>query len=415
MMMMTATGMPNNGEETGLLTPPTVNLAHNSYKIALFYCYTNIDKVKEHVHFQHELCTNTGLLGRIRVSSEGLNGVLSGLEAHLKAYQLDTQRALGIEEIDVKYCSLRTDLAVEVQLFTTLSVRETKEVVTLFESTPADTRQGGDEISKQSYRRRRRNRVKCEQRKEDPASSANDMLLNGFSPAPHLNPKDWNQSLLSHREDAILIDARNAYESRVGHFKVEGIPTLLTNTRKYTSLTDVLLQSKEHLAGKSVYMFCTGGVRCERASVYLQALATSDEWKGLEPPKAIYQLDGGIQRYLETFGSTGTEQEECLYLGKNFVFDQRRTDPCTGKGLVGSCMLCRKLWDDYDNGHAPADNMEGRCCRCRILLLVCNDCRPSVRSWGEPTQEGKPNLYCGGEDCIKEGNCVSQAELLLCK
>lgn len=419
MMMMTAPVMLNNGEETGQSTTPTVNLARDSYKIALFYCYTDIKKVNEHAHVQRELCTNMGLFGRIRVSTEGLNGVLSGLESHLKAYQLETQRALGIEEFDVKYCSLRTDLATEVQLFSTLSVRETNEVVTLFESTPTDTRQaGGDEASKQNFRRRRRNRVKCEQRKDglvvmDPASAASNMLMNDFSPAPHLNPKDWNQSLLYNREDAILIDARNAYESRVGHFKVEGIPILLTNTRKYTSLTDVLIKYKQHLAGKSVYMFCTGGVRCERASVFLQALATSEEWKGLEPPKAVYQLDGGIQRYLETFGSTDRAQEECLYFGKNFVFDQRRTDPCIGKGVVGRCMMCSKLWDDYDNGHAPADNMEGRCCRCRILLLVCNDCRTKVRSWGEIMQEGKPDLYCGGEDCINEGNCISRAELLL--
>ena len=399
----------------------TTPYSHDSYKISLFYCYVEINTVNELVVIQNELCKQLGLFGRIRVSTEGLNGVLSGLETNLQSYQQKTQTHLELEEMDVKYCSLRTDLPVEAQLFTSLSIRETKEVVTLFEPTTVDMIQCDGATSKQFYRRRRRNRKKCEPRIEPRISfeqqsfnavSQNAIRLDEFSPAPHLKPLEWNQRLISHHNDAIIVDARNVYESRVGHFKVEGIPTLLTNTRKYTSLTDVLLQSKEHLAGKSVYMFCTGGVRCERASAYLQALSTSDEWNGLEAPKAIYQLDGGIQRYLETFGSTGTEQKECLFRGKNFVFDQRRTDPCTGNGIVGNCLICRRLWDDYDNGNAPVDNMEGRCCKCRILLLVCNDCRLVVRSCGEQAT-GKTDLYCGIKDCFNEGNGVNQAEILM--
>lgn len=400
---------------------PTTSLTHVNYKISLFYCYVEIDKVNEQVVIQNELCKHLSLFGRIRVSTEGLNGVLSGLETNLLLYQQKTQTHLGLEVMDVKYCSLRIDLSVEAQLFTSLSIRKTKEVVTLFEPTTIDKIQCDNAISKQFYRRRRRNRTKCEQRSEAPisfeqqsssAAPQSAIRLDEFSPALHLKPQEWNQRLLSHHKDAIIVDARNVYESRVGHFKVEGIPTLLTNTRKYTSLTEVLLQSKEHLAGKSVYMFCTGGVRCERASVYLQALSRSEEWNGLDAPKAIYQLEGGIQRYLETFGSTGTEQEECLYRGKNFVFDQRRTDPCTGNGIVGNCLICCKLWDDYDNGNAPVDNTEGRCCKCRILLLVCNDCRSVVRSCGEQ-ENGKTDLYCGIKDCFNEGNGVNQAEILM--
>lgn len=241
------------------------------------------------------------------------------------------------------------------------------------------------------------------------------------------------------------------------------------------------------MAGKNVYMYCTGGVRCERASVYLQALAESEQWpKGLEKPKGVFQLQGGIQKYLETYGELeGTagsddgnvdghdensdgiyakknhtnpkgEQENqdssemvqdeqnitdmenpCLFAGKNFVFDQRRYDPVVGRNTlnrtsgagagagVGRCVICKCPHDDYDNGHAPCENKEARCCRCRVLVLVCDDCRAKVRIWGEElnVHEGdndgsnngvprKPDLFCGESgQCINEGNEVDHCVL----
>lgn len=103
------------------------------------------------------------------------------------------------------------------------------------------------------------------------------------------------------------------------------------------------------------------------------------------------------------------------------MFDPRRTDPMIGNGitnaretlntsnnqrmsLVGKCIVCSSPHDDYDNGHAPCENLEARCCRCRVLVLVCNDCRAMTRCWGEP--EGKDELFCGenGKLCVDEGN-----------
>lgn len=309
-----------------------------------------------------------------------------------------------------------------------------------------------------------------------------------LKPAPHLAPEEWQKSLLKfskkskeasdqsfapsfedvdnngassslERHDtlvdgygggAILLDARNVYESKVGYFEVPGVPTLLSNTRKYASLPDSLRASIPHLAGKTVYMYCTGGVRCERASQYLQCLAASDAWGDLDKPKCIYQLSGGIQRYLERYSTSNrkyvdetndrkccvkgkagidcSSQDEdndlnskedapCLYRGKNFVFDPRRTDPLCGPSPPGRCVICRASHDDYDNGHAPADGMEARCCRCRVLVLVCNECRRRVRCWGEKEEdksgrlenEGRfRSLFCGphGLECVDEGNFV---------
>jgi predicted sulfurtransferase len=213
-------------------------------------------------------------------------------------------------------------------------------------------------------------------------------------------------------------------------------------------------EAAEALAGKKVFMYCTGGVRCERAGSYLRALSESNAgaWKDKPAPKGIYQLKGGIQKYLEAFGEVekidgsndGTPPERyleespkptaCLYRGKNFVFDPRRTDPVVGSGiakppsdtgsgdsndsninhrisLVGKCIICSAPHDDYDNGHAPSEGREARCCRCRVLVLVCNDCRCGVKSWGE-AEEGKDELFCGeaGRVCVDEGNIPENVE-----
>jgi predicted sulfurtransferase len=130
--------------------------------------------------------------------------------------------------------------------------------------------------------------------------------------------------------------------------------------------------------------------------------------------------------------------EACLYRGKNFVFDHRRTDPVIGNGitkpiltidarnqggenaekterisLVGRCIICSIPHDDYDNGHAPCEGKEARCCRCRVLILVCNICRAKVRCWGDPT--GKQELYCGnsGNACVDDGNIAENVETAL--
>ena len=127
----------------------------------------------------------------------------------------------------------------------------------------------------------------------------------------------------------------------------------------------------------------------------------------------------------EVVGATHDDENACLFAGKNFVFDQRRYDPVVGRNdvRVGQCVICACHWTDYDNGHAPCENKEARCCRCRVLVLVCNDCRTKVRIWGEELDDGvvveggdegqrkKPDLFCDASRCINEGNEVNHCEL----
>ena len=371
---------------------PANEFDDDPYMILLFYLYHPIDDVDRQLQFQKSLCDTLGLNGRVRVSSEGLNVVLSGQRSLLKEYEqklcLDGLReSLDISALDSKYCPLRSDLSVKDQLFPSLSVKPTPYLVTL-EEHPMNVADDGDRSS---------------------------------IPARYLSPDEWNENLIeaSRNGDAVLIDARNVYESKIGYFATENIPTILTNTRRYAQLPRILQNAApQYLAGKNIFMYCTGGVRCERVSKYVQGLAENDTWVG-EKPKGIYQLHGGIQRYLEKYGQNINEEKknerfnECLFKGKNFVFDQRRTDPQVGTDYIGSCVICNTPHSDYDNGSSPSMNNEARCCRCRVLLLVCNACRNNVMSHGEERNESesaigvtKQKLYCGrgGSECINEGN-----------
>jgi predicted sulfurtransferase len=370
------------------------------------------------------------------------------LEKQQQQHSTATATTTTIIHLDVKYCLLREDLPIQAQLFETLMVKETKTVISLFDKdnnteTPSSNK-NSNRRSKQSNRRRRRKEKRqqpqqeqvggddsCSNHPPPPLSTtitANTTLpqqetMLSIAPAPHLSASEWNHQLLLKKQQqqqqqragannnnnntALLLDVRNVYESRVGHFAVPHVPTLLTNTRKYSDLPQLLATNLQVQDTQEIFLYCTGGVRCERVSQLVQTLY---------PTKKVYQLQGGIQSYLRetatitTTTTTNSEEETKSYFkGKNFVFDPRRTDPVQ-TGVIGTCMMCKQPHDDYDNGHAPMENKEARCNTCRMLILVCNECRPNYTCWGENHQqqededEDRPLLYCGGlEQCVHEG------------
>ena len=204
---------------------------HEDYRIALFYLYVDLasaNNVKQHVDFHRSLCEQLNLGGRIRISGEGINGVLGGLHQNLLSYQAQVTNELerisvGGGPLDVKYCLLREDLSIESQLFDSLIVKETKTVISLFND---------EKISKKAYRRRKKE-ASQQQGKRDLAAE-----LLAKAPSTHLTASEWNDKLeeASSSEKALLLDVRNVYESRVGYFSAPQVPTLLTNTRKYSCL-----------------------------------------------------------------------------------------------------------------------------------------------------------------------------------
>lgn len=488
---------------------PTI---HSNWRIALYYIYFDLatdENVREQIDFHLHLCQQFHLKGRVRISKEGINGVLSGLHCSLTEYerlvttnleQLQLQQRQrhqsaisndnGIEDnvnvvhsdtsinLDVKYCLLREDLPIQPQLFDTCTVKETKAVISLFDDEPVlagstTHNNSNNKHSKQSNRRRRRKEQKQQQKKSHqqqqleehtltlnpdsaaattttalPSTAAIDLSkikneMMEYTPSRHLTAEEWNAKLQQaqngsndyhHSSKALLMDVRNVYESRVGRFSVPNVPTLLTNTRKYSDLPHLLATNPHVQEKEEIFMYCTGGVRCERVSMLVQALY---------PQKKVYQLQGGIQTYLRETTATATPQhmddtahstsdttttntttQTCLFQGKNFVFDPRRTDPVHSGTIIGKCLVCQTPHDDYDNGHAPSDNKEARCNLCRMLILVCNQCRPGYVCFGETTNmsskcvdqtvEERPLLYCGLHKCIHEG-AAPEPELVVDK
>ena len=166
---------------------------------------------------------------------------------------------------------------------------------------------------------------------------------------------------------------RNIYETRIGRFDKPNARVQVIDpcTRKFSDFSRVVDKLVEEIKSKKVLMYCTGGVRCERASSYLKL-------KGIED---VYQLNGGIHSYQETFPDGG------LFKGKNFVYDPRISVPYANcNSVIGRCMICDSPADDY--------RPQIRCKSCRMLVLVCVTCIDSSKD----NAEFQFRLYC--EQCV---------------
>jgi predicted sulfurtransferase len=149
----------------------------------------------------------------------------------------------------------------------------------------------------------------------------NEIVYYGIQPGEelgpggvHLEPAEYHAKL--GQDNTVVIDVRNNYECEIGRFQkqeqVGGAQCIVPGMRKSTDFPAWLASedTKKQLAGKDVLMYCTGGVRCERASALLKR-EVGDSVRG------VFQLQGGIEKYMQTFPDGGYWQ------GKNFVFDKR--------------------------------------------------------------------------------------------
>ena len=162
----------------------------------------------------------------------------------------------------------------------------------------------------------------------------------------HLNAKEFN-SLVS-KSDTVLVDMRNHYESEIGHFKDAFLPDV-DSFRE--SLPIVEKSLKKHKKTKNIVMYCTGGIRCEKASTYLKH-------KGFEN---VYQLSGGIIEYSRQVKNSGLENK---FIGKNFVFDHRRNESISGD-VISKCHQCGAKCDTHVNCSNEA---------CHLLFIQCKEC-----------------------------------------
>ncbi len=225
--------------------------------VAALYHFTKLTNLDEKQVALEQICKSNSILGTLLLADEGINGTIAGNKDGIKNVVNYISEWSEISELELKY-SFSSH-----QNFNRLKVRIKDEIVTM----------GKGDINVKEHS------------------------------GTYVDPKDWNELIA--RDDVILIDARNEYEVAMGQF--EGAIDPKTDTfRQFPSWADQLNQQPD--SPKKVAMYCTGGIRCEKASSYMKTLGFDE----------VFHLKGGILKYLEV-----VPEEESLWEGECFVFDDR--------------------------------------------------------------------------------------------
>lgn len=184
------------------------------------------------------------------------------------------------------------------------------------------------------------------------ADGLSDESFDVTNKGKHLNAEEFNE--LTSDPNTILIDFRNHYESEVGHFKGAITPDVDTFRESLPFIEETILKGNED---KNIVMYCTGGIRCEKASAWFKH-------RGFEK---VHQLEGGIIKYANDCKVNKVENK---YIGKNFVFDERRGERIT-EDVVACCHQCGEPADVHTN----CVN-EG----CHLLFIQCDSCKVKMEN-----------------------------------
>lgn len=249
--------------------------------------YTILDKIK--------------VLGRIYIAKEGINGQIS-----LPSKNLNDLRNC-FEEIDFLK-GIRLNIAI-------------------------------DDDGKSFYK------LKIKVREKIVADGLDDESFDVTDKGKHLNASAFNE--LTDQPDTIVVDMRNHYESEVGHFDKAITPDVETFRESLPFVAQLLEEDKQ----KDIVMYCTGGIRCEKASAYLKH-------NGFEK---VYQLEGGIIEYARQVEKKNLPNK---FKGKNFVFDDRLGERISEE-IISKCHQCGTLCDSHTNCANDA---------CHILFIQCESC-----------------------------------------
>jgi len=195
-------------------------------------------------------------------------------------------------------------------------------------------------------------KLKIKVRNKIVADGLNDDTFDVTNKGIHLNAKEFNKMLED--PNTICVDMRNHYESEIGHFEGAITPDVDTFRDSLDIIEEDLKKNKEN---KNLLMYCTGGIRCEKASAYYKH-------KGF---KNVFQLEGGIIEYTRQVKS---EHLENKFLGKNFVFDHRRAEKISDH-VVANCHQCGSPCDVHVNCANEA---------CHLLFIQCKDCSEKMET-----------------------------------
>jgi len=187
------------------------------------------------------------------------------------------------------------------------------------------------------------------------ADGLNDDAFDVTNVGRHLTAKQWNEAMQS--SDAVVVDMRNHYESEVGHFKGAILPDADTFKQELPVVLDALRDKKD----KKILLYCTGGIRCEKASAFLRHHGFED----------VNQLYGGIIDYARQVKAEGLETN---FVGKNFVFDERMGERITEE-VISVCHQCNTPSDRHVN--CANDD-------CHLLFIQCENCGVEMKGCCTP-------------------------------
>jgi UPF0176 protein len=242
------------------------------FRVAALYRFVRLDRYEELRAPLAAFCCGRGIKGTLLIAREGINGTVAGSEAAIADLIAHLEAMPEFAGLDVKYS------AAGEMPFRRMKVRLKREIVTM----------GVPDI--------------------DPLAGA----------GAYVDPGDWNALIAD--PDTVVVDTRNGYEVALGSFAGAIDP----QTESFRDFPDWVARNRDALDGKKVAMFCTGGIRCEKATAYVKS-------QGIDE---VFHLKGGILKYLEEVPA-----EESLWRGECFVFDERVS---VAHGLeVGEAELCR--------------------------------------------------------------------------
>jgi UPF0176 protein len=290
-------------------------------KVLLYYAFTPLADPDAIRLWQRDLCESLGLRGRILISTHGINGTVGGEIGAVKKYLRKTRDYPAFKNLDVKWSDgsgldssqsyPQAPHGVSLD-FPRLVVKVRDEIVSFGAPGELHVDEGGV----------RRGGTK-------------------------LTPAELHDLVAEKGDDVVFFDGRNSFEAEIGRFAGAVVPNV-KNTREFAALLDS--GQYDHLKGKPVVTYCTGGIRCEVLSSLMTARGFGE----------VYQLDGGIVRYGETFGDSG------LWNGSLYVFDNRVSiDFTPDAAVIGECHRCGASSNRMQNCSEVS---------CRTQLVVCDAC-----------------------------------------
>jgi UPF0176 protein len=266
-----------------------------------FYCYFKIEDPAVFRNSLYKDLKDIGVLGRIYVANEGINAQVSVPAGNFENFR---QYLYSIEPLN----GLRLNIAVDDdgKSFFVLDVKVRNKIV---------------------------------------ADGIADMAFDMANKGKYVNAEEFNQ--LTNDPDTVVIDMRNHYEYEVGHFeKAIEVPSD-TFREQLPMAVDMMKANKD----KNIIMYCTGGIRCEKASAYML-------YRGF---KNVFHLEGGIINYVNQAKEKGLLNK---FHGKNFVFDQRLGERVTDE-IISNCHQCGKPADTHTNCLNDG---------CHLLFIQCSEC-----------------------------------------